>query len=346
MNIKTSVAQPFRAAIAAEAGPEGLRYEGPRRVVMRTLRTAAALGTLAIPLVLGAQAPQTPAPGPSFEVASIKPNNSGDGRVMMGNQPGRFTATNVTLRMLIRNAYQLQDFQISGGPGWLNSDHFDIVAKIDPAVQESINAARGGIGPATAPGQRPNPLQLMIRSLLAERFKLAVHTETKEQPIYALVLARSDGKLGSDLKKSEIDCAALMAARGRGAAAAPPPGPPLPGDRLPCAIRIGPGNLAASGGSLAQFAQSLGMFVGRVVVDKTGLTGGYDITLTWTPDQLPQRAPGTPGDQPIRVNGIEIDPNGPSIFTAVQEQLGLKLDSQKGPVEMLVIDRAEKPVEN
>jgi len=346
MNIKTSVAQPFRAAAAADGRPEGLRYEGPRTVFMRTLRTAAALGTLAIPLALGAQAPQTPAPGPSFEVASIKPNNSGDGRVMMGNQPGRFTATNVTLRMLVRNAYQLQDFQISGGPGWLNSDHFDIVAKIDPAVQESINAARGGIGPAAAPGQGPNPLQLMIRSLLAERFKLAVHTETKEQPIYALVLARSDGKLGSDLKKSDIDCAALMAARGRGAAAAPPPGPPPPGDRLPCAIRIGPGNLAASGGSLAQFAQSLGMFVGRVVVDKTGLTGGYDISLTWTPDQLPQRAPGTPGDQPIRVNGIEIDPNGPSIFTAVQEQLGLKLDPQKGPVEMLVIDRAEKPVEN
>ena len=307
---------------------------------------ALALGA-AVPARTSAQAGQAAQPaagGPAFEVASIKPNNSGDGRVMLGNQPGRFTATNVTPRMLIRNAYQLQDFQISGGPSWLSSDHYDIVAKIDPAVQESINAARGGIGPAAVPGVGPNPLQLMIRSLLAERFKLVVHNETKEQTIYALVVARLDGKLGPALKKSEVDCAALMAARARGQGA--PPALPQPGQRLPCAVRIGPGNLSASAGTLAQFAQSLGMFVGRVVVDKTGLTGGYDIDLTWTPDQMPQRGAGAAGDQPIRVNGVDIDPNGPSIFTAVQEQLGLKLDSQKGPVEMLVIDRAEKPVEN
>src|SRR4051812_27057525 len=194
----------------------------------RWVGMAAAAAALAAPLVaaalnasrLGAQAPQVAPPAPAFEVASIKPNNSGDGRVMMGNQPGRFTATNITLRMLIRNAYQLQDFQITGGPGWLSSDHFDIVAKIDPAVQESIAAARGGIGPAAVPGQGPNPLQLMIRSLLAERFKLVAHHETKEQTIYALVLARSDGKLGSSLKKSDVDCAALMANAGaRGQAA-------------------------------------------------------------------------------------------------------------------------------
>src|SRR5438093_3258557 len=100
------------------------------------LKTTAALGALAAPCVVGAlNAPRLSAqatpPAPAFEVASIKPNNSGDGRVMLGNQPGRFTATNVTLRMLIRNAYQLQDFQISGGPGWLASDHFDVVAKIE-----------------------------------------------------------------------------------------------------------------------------------------------------------------------------------------------------------------------
>ena len=266
---------------------------------------------------------------------------------MLGNQPGRFTANNVTLRMLIRNAYQLQDFQISGGPGWLNSDRYDIVAKIDASVQEEMNAARGA-GPGPIPGQGPNPLQLMIRSLLAERFKLVVHTETKDSPIYALVMARSDGRLGPDLKKSDTDCAALMAAaRGRGPGRGmPPPGPPQPGERVPCGIRIGPGNMAVGGATLAQFANSLGMFAGRVVLDRTGLMGNYDFNLTWTPDQMPQRAPGTPADQPIRFNGIDIDPNGPSIFTAVQEQLGLKLDSQRGPVEMLVIDRAEKPVEN
>jgi uncharacterized protein (TIGR03435 family) len=96
------------------------------------------------------------------------------------------------------------------------------------------------------------------------------------------------------------------------------------------------------GSPLSQFANSLAMFTGRVVLDRTGLAGNYDVTLTWTPDQMPQRPPGAP--DPL-INGVAIDPNGPSLFTAVQEQLGLKLDSQRGPVDMLVIDRAEKPVE-
>ena len=314
----------------------------------RLLATAAVLGSLAVPLVLsalnaprlGAQASQASPAAPAFEVASIKPNNSGDGRVLLGNQPGRFTATNVTLRLLIRNAYQVQDFQITGGPSWLNSDHYDIVAKIDASVQEEIAAARGGVGPSAIPGQGPNPLQLMIRSLLAERFKLVVHTESKDQQIYALVMARSDGRFGPLLKKSETDCAAIVAAmRGRGPARGlPPPGPPQPGEPMPCGIRIGPGNMAVGGSTLAQFANSLGMFTGRVVLDRTGLTGNYDFNLTWTPDQMPQRPPGAPD--------LPIDPNGPSIFTAVQEQLGLKLEGQRGPVEMLVIDRAEHPVEN
>jgi uncharacterized protein (TIGR03435 family) len=305
------------------------------------LSIAAALAALAAPFA-DAQPPPVAPDAPSFEVASIKPNNSGDGRVMLQNQPGRFSATNVTLRMLIRNAYQLQDFQISGGPPWLNSDHFDIVAKIDAAVQEQINARGGAMGPAA--GQGPTPLQLMLRSLLADRFKLTVHKETKEAPVYALILARSDGRLGPQLKKSDVDCAAIAAARGRGPGAMPPP--PQPGERMPCGIRIGPGNLTMGAAKIAQVANSLGMFVGRTVIDRTGLTDSYDADLTWTPDQMPQKAPGTPGDQPIRMNGVDIDPNGPSIFTAVQEQLGLKLDSQRGPVEMLVIDRAEKPVEN
>jgi uncharacterized protein (TIGR03435 family) len=289
----------------------------------------AAAGTLAV-AGLAAQSPQSPTSALAFEVASIKPNNSGDGRVMMQNQPGRFTATNVTLRLLIRNAYQLQDFQITGGPSWLSSDHFDIVAKIPDGVRDG--------GPAEPPGSGPGPLQLMMRALLAERFKLVLHNETKDSPIYALILARSDGRLGPELKKSETDCNAVMAAgRGRGGPM-PPPGPPQPGDRMPCGIRIGPGNMAVGGSSLSQFANSLGMFTGRVVQDRTGLTGNYDFNLTWTPDQMPQRPPGA--------SDLPVDPNGPSIFTAVQEQLGLKLDSQRGPVELVVIDRAEKPVED
>src|SRR5437773_2416374 len=200
---------------------------------MRCLSAAAAVAAIVGPAGLGvmneprlrAQAPQTAAAGPAFEVASVKPNNSGDGRVMFANQPGgRFTATNVTLKMLIRQAYQLQDFQVVGGPGWMTSDHFDIVAK-----------AEQGTPPETPSLDRTGPtrIQLMIRALLAERFQLVAHNENRELPIYALVLARSDGKLGPELRKSDVDCNAMFAARGR-AGMPPPPGPPQPGERLPC----------------------------------------------------------------------------------------------------------------
>ena len=283
-----------------------------------------------VPLLVIAQEPQ-------FEVASIKPNKSGDGRVMIGVQPGgRFTATNVTLRMLIRNAYQLQDFQITGGPSWLTEDRYDIVAKAEgDAVGDSFRAEQSG---------QPSRGQLMMRALLAERFKLVVHDETKEMPIYALVVARSDGRLGPQLKKSEVDCAAVTAAgRGRGRGPMPPPGPPQPGGPPPqCGIRIGMGNMAVGGSPLTQVASSLAMFAGRIVVDKTGLIGAYDFTLTWTPDQMANRPPGAPPGP----DAAPVDPNGPSLFTAVQEQLGLKLESQRGPVAVLVIDRAEHPTEN
>src|SRR5450755_1986978 len=145
------------------------------RSTRRLLVAAAAVLAAALP---SAQAPQTPAGAPAFEVASIKPNNSGDGRIMMQNQPGRYLATNVTLRLLIRNAYQLQDFQITGGPSWANSDHFDINAKVPDEFRAMA---------PPPPGSGPGTLQLMIRALLAERFKLVVHNETKDSPIYALI---------------------------------------------------------------------------------------------------------------------------------------------------------------
>jgi uncharacterized protein (TIGR03435 family) len=276
------------------------------------------------------QTAQAPAASAAFEVASIKPNNSGDGRVQMRNAAGRFDATNVTLRMLIRQAYGLQDSQITGGPGWLADDHFDIVAKFEGTSQDAFVAQQRGSGPTR--------VQLAIRALLAERFNLVVHNETKEMPVYALIVARSDGKLGSEIKKSEVDCSAPGRGRGPGG---PPQGPPAPGEPMQCGIRIGLGTLTMGGASLSQFAQSLANFVGRLVLDKTGLTGGWDLNLTWTPDNLPQRPPGAP-EPP----GGAIDPNGPSIFTAVQEQLGLKLDSQRGPVDVLVIDKAEHPTPN
>jgi len=270
---------------------------------------------------LRAQAPSAGAPL-VFEVASIKANKSGAPQVMINMQPGgRFTATNVPLRLLIRNAYRLQDFQIVNAPGWITSERYDVVAK----APESDH-------PLT-----PNEVQPMMQALLAERFKLAVHTETREMPVYALVLARSDGKLGPKLRPSDVDCQALIA-RGRGG---PPPGPPPSGGPMPCGMRIGAGSLQANA-TIAQILGPLSQMLNRVVVDRTGLTGNYDFEMTWTPEQMAQ-GPGP--DRPAGGANVPpgADPNGPSIFTAVQEQLGLKLEPSRGPIEVTVIDHVEMP---
>jgi uncharacterized protein (TIGR03435 family) len=287
---------------------------------------------VAVVVVLGAalfaQTPPAQGDAPGFEVASVKLNTSGDGFVRIGGPPGRFNATNVPLRMLIQMAYQIQPFQLEGGPSWTNSDRFDIVAKVG-----------GDLPVPSAPGI-PGPIQLMMRTLMADRFKLVVHHEMKEQTTYALVLARVDGKLGPQLRMSATDCVALAAARGRGGALPPPP---APGVRPQCGAMMRPGGLSAGGTSIAQLVGTLSANLQRIVVDRTGLTGTFDVDLTWTPDQMSQGRgdlpPGAPALPPI-------DPNGPSLFTAIQEQLGLKLESTKGPADMLVIDRAEKPTDD
>jgi uncharacterized protein (TIGR03435 family) len=277
---------------------------------------------------------------PTFEVASVKPNKSGENFVRFGMQPGgRFTVQNAPVIEVLRFAYAAQPFQIEGGPAWIRSDRFDITARGDLPAGPPVGPPPGQLG----------PVQFMTQALLADRFKLKVRRESKEMPIYALVLARSDGRLGKQLEPSKVDCAALAAARGRGGAdvtrgggpggpgrGGPPP-PPAPGERPRCGIFGGFGSMGGGGISMEQVALVLSQRVNRVVVDKTGLTGLYEFTLEFTPEQLPP--PGT------LLNGQapQIDPNGPSIFTALQEQLGLKLDSQRGPVEMLVIDNIEPP---
>jgi uncharacterized protein (TIGR03435 family) len=267
---------------------------------------------------------------PTFEVASVKQNKSGAPFTQMGGPPGRFIATNMPLRQLIIFAYQVHEFQIAGGPAWITTDRFDIAAKGE------------GPAPPRMPNGPPGPLQLMMQALLADRFKLVTHHETREQTIYALVLARTDSKLGRQLKQSATDCAALIAARGRSSS---PPPPPPPGVRPECGMSMRPGSLQGGGFPLSQLAQPLSQIVQRIVLDRTGLTGNFDFELTWTPDQL-QDFKGSsdlpPGTLP-QINGFPFDPNGPSIFTAVQEQLGLKLESTKGPVDVLVIDHVEQP---
>ncbi|RPI54010.1 MAG: TIGR03435 family protein [Acidobacteria bacterium] len=173
----------------------------------------------------------------------------------------------------------------------------------------------------------------MLQDLLEDRFKLAAHRESREQAIYELTFARSDRALGPGLRPSTVDCAAFRP-RGRGG---PPPGPPPAGERPQCGMRMAPWQIAAGGVSIGQLALVLSQSAQRMVVDRTGLTGNYDIDLTWTPDRLPQGAP------PPGVQLPSIDPNGPSLFTALQEQLGPKLESERGPVEVLVIDHVERP---
>jgi uncharacterized protein (TIGR03435 family) len=224
------------------------------------------------------------ASGPSFEVASVKPSGLDD-RLMYRLQPGgRYLATNVTLKTLIANAYAVPEFRISGAPGWGDSDKYNIEAKV-------------GIPLPPWPDSNKQ-LSLMLQSLLMDRFKLALHRETREQPVYELVAARS----GAKLKMAE---------------AGESPG-----------FEMDAGRIHSMAVPLEYLAGSLAYLLGRTVVDKTGIAGKYSYTLTFTPDDAP------PAEA------------GPSVFTALQDQLGLKLESSKGPVELLVIDRAEKPDAN
>jgi uncharacterized protein (TIGR03435 family) len=311
------------------------------------------LALSAIIVVLNAQ---DTAPVPY--VASVKRNAGGLG-AQMRIAPGMVSANGVPVRLLMRQAFgQLQDFQLVGGPPWINSDRFDIEAKIEDG------------GPMS-----PQVLQSLLRQILEERFALKVHRETREFPIYALMLARNDGRLGPNLKPSSDECTTMMTTRGRGAGpdgrGAPGPdgrggvmvsrgGPPPDGRGGPgragglpppdfdapaaCGQRMGGfGRIRAGGTTMEQFATMISGTAQRVVIDKTGLTGYYDIALTYTPtgDQLPQ-GPPPPGAPPPPA----IDPDGPSFFTAIQEQLGLKLDNQRGPVEVVVIDSIQQPTEN
>jgi uncharacterized protein (TIGR03435 family) len=257
----------------------------------------------------------TGADKPTFEVASIKPNNSGDNRVMFRANGGRFVVAGATVSMLIQQAYRVRDFQLSGGPGWIGSDRFDIEAK-----------------PENIADMTPDRMPLLLQSLLVERFQLKTHKETKELPIYELVAAKDGPKLKSVPEPP------------RPVPGTPPGPPPAPGGPMPPgAFRIGRGEMVGSAIPIENFIQSLSSMLRRTVVNKTGLTGFFDVDLHWAPDPAETGPFGpVPGVQPP----APADPAGPSIFTALQEQLGLRLESSKGPVGVLVIDSIEKPSEN
>jgi uncharacterized protein (TIGR03435 family) len=282
------------------------------------MRIAIALATL-----LAAQAS-----APRFEVASIKENKSGALQGGLRAQPGgRFEWTNTTLMNLVRTSHQRFSFdqrEIVGGPDWIDSVRFDVL------VQTGIGT------PPVDPDGFPSETFAMIRTLLQERFQLAVHNEVRERPIYELVLARRDGRLGAGLQKVEADCASAMKAmsEGRPAPAREKRGPD-------CTIGGGPGRLIANAVTVDVLARVLGGRVGRTVVDETGLSGSFDVDLVFS-QELTSPLPGgrDPDDRPAATA------DAPSIFTAVQEQLGLRLESARGPVDVLVVDKAERPTEN
>ena len=243
---------------------------------------------------------------------SIKPTEPGNrvGRALM-MLPERLVVRNQTLHALISTAYQMATFKIAGGPAWTTSDRFDISATTGHRV--TIEESRQ-----------------MLRALLEERFKLKTHRDTHDARIYVLTFVHDDHRLGPDLKPTTLDCAAILAERRQNGTGMPPPTPGNP--RPICGATVGSG-FHAHGIQIASFAQTLGTLMRETVVDETGLTGWWDFDLEM----------GFSGFSGPPVGDVDSTANTPSIFTALQEQLGLKLQSTRGSVEVLVIDHAEKP---
>ena len=265
---------------------------------------------------------------PRFEVASIKPNKSGQLAMSAHGEPGgRFVAQNLSLKDLVALAYKVRDFQISGGPSWMSADRFDVIARADRDL------------PPLQVDGRVGPLELMLQSLLVERFKLVARTETQERPLFTLVMARSDRRLGDKLQPSTVDCAAMFAERAR--SGGPAPGPLMGNGRPTCGMAISPWAMRLGGVPMSQFVSVLAQMTNRFVVDQTGLSGQYDIDLQWTPPGARGVPPGDAAAPAVPVPAFNA--NGATLETALQEQLGLKLEPQRGPVPIVVIESAEQP---
>ena len=318
----------------------------------KLLLASAATVVLALPIAVGllsaAQRSTEPQPGTktqplTFEAASIKPSAPGTRGPMLQMSPGgRIRTSGMTPRFLIEIAYDVKDSQIEGGPSWINSERYDIEAKPEDSVAATLDQL--------PPEQRKQKLGEMMQSLLRDRFKLVLGHETKELPVYMLVAAKNGPKLKpSDFKPPEPPLAS------EAGHFSPPPPPPPGGPRMQGGLMMrGPGHLESTGAEMPMLVNALSMITHKLVIDKTGLSGRYDFTLNWTPDESQLRpggpeGPGGPGG-PGGLGGLGAPPpadsNGPDLFTAIREQLGLKLEAQKAPVDVLVIQHVEKPSEN
>jgi uncharacterized protein (TIGR03435 family) len=259
--------------------------------------------------VLSAQAPDA---SPAFEVASIKPAASQPPRVLVQSSPDRFYRATVTLQDLIIYAHRLQGFRIIGAPEWAATERWEVSAKAENAVSPALMAR-------------------LMQRLLADRFALKTHSETRDLAIHHLVAARGDSRLGPQIKPAEFDCEPFLTGERRTVDA-----PIDPKTRFSrCATNIGMGGgvrtVRYRGVSSSRLAVFLSTAVNRVIIDKTGLSGSYDVELKFQDDTA------FIGPGPRR----QIE--APSLFTALQEQLGLKLEAARGPVDVLVIDSAERP---
>jgi uncharacterized protein (TIGR03435 family) len=252
---------------------------------------------------------------PGFEVVSIKLSSPAGGGTQIGVSPGgTFTARNVTVRTLIQQAYDLRDFQVSGAAGWLDAQPYDIVAK-----GSGVSVSDDEMRKMTEEQRKALKAQFLLKlqTLLADRFQLKVHRETRQLPIYALVVGKSGAKISPAGAEPSLGGLTM-----RG------------GDA---------GQIVVTGNSvsIAALARLLSSRVDHAVIDMTGLKGDYDFKMSFSPDSAPPQPPGDGAEQPAGV-----DATGRSLFTALQEQLGLRLEPRKGPVEVVVIDGVEKPSEN
>jgi uncharacterized protein (TIGR03435 family) len=276
----------------------------------------------AVFLVAGACAlhAQTDA-SPKFEVASVKQTAPGArGRRARVTPGGGFVAENATVRQLIEGAYSVQDFQISGGPSWLQTEGYSIDAK-------------------SASEATPEQVYRMLQSLLAERFHLQIRRETHDGPVYNLVVAKGGSKL---LAVKDSNCV-------------PDTGAPITPRTMPCGRAIesleaqGAQMVAAIHGSkvtLPELTRALSRSLGRPAIDKTGFTDAYDLALVFTPDDATVGIPTGPKGDPGRAPAAAEPGAAPSIFAAIQEQLGLRLEAGRGPVDTIVIEHVERPAEN
>ena len=296
------------------------------------------LATAAILLAAGiaraaAQVPTPVDPEARFDVASIRPGDlealAVSGGVGVRMLPNGMSAGFSTVRMLIVAAYQLRDYQVIGGPAWMNSDRFEISAR-----------AKGEITPAVG--------RQMLMNLLTDRFKLRTRTETRRADVYALVLANADGGLGPQLKRTSTECEATLEARKNGTA--PPVAPPnfeLIRKQTVCGVEMrssspnGASVTSMGGMSLERLLSQVSTELGGPVVDRTGLTGLFDIIFEYASTRRQIQTPpavGTPD--------LSKDAAPPILRDALREQLGLRLQREEGPLEVLVIGSVERPSEN